>query len=174
MQLDPVLFIVSIRNDKIKLNYPHGDNEQHHHHLPIPPSSSSDFHLSSSTLTLTSVPPNCVTAALWIRWIQVRVVHGCRDTAAWLKWWFYSSHLHWQLKSGGMQAVRSFTFALPLPQVSGHTLDQARPHKVEELVPITPQCSIKQEGGKCIFLYLFLLPAVFYSIITVVIVSSFW
>lgn len=31
----------------------------------------------------------------------------------------------------------------PLPQVSGHTLDQARPHGVEEPVPITAQCSIK-------------------------------
>lgn len=39
MQLDLSLLIVSIRNNNIKLNYPHGDNGLDHHHLLIPPSS---------------------------------------------------------------------------------------------------------------------------------------
>lgn len=56
---------------------------------------------------------------------------------------FTARCLHWQLRSRGMQAVQSFTFARnPLPQVSSHTLAQAGPHEVEEPVPITAQCSI--------------------------------
>lgn len=97
MQLDPGLFIVSIRYDKIKLNYPQGDNGQDRHHLPIPPSSS-----SSSTFTLFLLrPPYCVFP---VRTAAATLVCGSNGG-------FTAHRLHGQLRSGGIQAVRSFTFA---------------------------------------------------------------
>ena len=109
MQLDPGLLIVSIRNFKIKLNYPHGDNGWDHDCLLISPSFS---YLSTLTLlSLTRLFPlllYCLPGAFdfpsSLYKAAMTLLCGSNDG-------FITHGLHGQLRSGGTQAVRSFTFA---------------------------------------------------------------
>ncbi len=85
---------------------------------------------------------HCLTAILYI--FPVSCVCGCCGSSMWLKRWFYSSPSAWAAEVWRHASCLVFHLgSWPLPEVSGHTLDQARPHRVEQPLPITPQCSTK-------------------------------
>lgn len=76
-------------------------------------------------------------------------VYDRRDTSARpLKRWFYSTPYAWAAEVWRHASCSVFHLhSQPLPQVSGHTSDQAGASQGRGTVPITPQCS-KKKGKK--------------------------